>query len=199
MKYFSPLLLLTLSLPLAARADDASHKAKAEEIVQVLHLDRMVNGVLQNALQQATALTSQRYGGQMPPAAATALSDFQKKLTDVLQPQIGYEGLKPDYVRSLTETFTEDQLDSMLSFYKSPTGKALIEKLPAVEQQVGEILRKRVQDLQPQVKQMFDDFQKTLPPPTSAAAPAAPGASSAAPSSAPANPPSSSPAKSTPK
>lgn len=193
MKCFKVLLLLTFSLPLAARADEASHKAKAEEVIQILHLDRMVNGVMQNALQQSATLTKQRYGGQMTPAATAALSDFQKKLTATLEPQISYEALKPDYIRIFSEQFTEEQIDAMLAFYKSPAGKALIEKLPLVEQQVGQVLQKRVQELQPQVKQMFDDFQKSLPP---AGSPPA-GASGASPSGTPA--PATPPATSTPK
>jgi uncharacterized protein len=196
MKRFASLLLLTLLLPLAARADEASHKAKAEEMIVILHLDRMVNGVMQNALQQSAALTNQRYGGKMTPAATASLNDFQKKLTGVLEPQIGWEALKPDYVRIFTETFPEDQLDSMLAFYKSPAGKNLVEKLPPVEQQVGQILQKRVAALQPQVKQMFDDFQKSLPANTPEATP---GAVGPAPSLAPSTPPATTPGKTTPK
>ena len=196
MRRFASLLLLTLSLPLAAHADEASHKAKAEEMIVILHLDRMVNGVMQNALQQSANLTSQRYGGRMTPAATAALNDFQKKLTDVLQPQIGWDALKSDYVRIFAETFPEDQLDSMLAFYKSPAGRNLIEKLPGVEQQVGQILQMRVAALQPQVKQMFDDFQKSLPANTPDGAP---GASSPAPSLAPSTPPATTPGKTTPK
>lgn len=194
MRRFSSLLLLAFSLPLAARADEASHKAKAEEMVTVLHLDRMVNGVMQNALQQSAALTAQRYGGQMTPEATTKLNDFQKKLTELIQPQIGYDALKPDYIRDLTEAFPEDQMDSILGFYKSPAGKALIEKLPGVEQQIGTILQKRVQALQPQVKQMFDDFQKSLPAnaPAGATSPSAPGTTTPPPAT-------TQPGKSTPK
>lgn len=197
MRRFASLLLLTtsLSLPLAAHADEASHKAKAEQMILLLHLDRMVNGVMQNALQQSAALTSQHYGGHMTPAATASLNDFQKKLTDTLQPQIGWEALKPDYVRIFAETYPEDQIDSMLAFYKSPAGQALIEKLPSVEQQVGQILQKKVQALQPQVKQMFDDFQKSLPANTPEAAP---GTSPSAPPSL-STPPTSAPGKTTPK
>lgn len=193
MKRFAPFLLLAFLLPIAARADEASHKAKAEEVIQILHLDRMVNGVMQNAMQQSAALTAQRYGGKMTPAATAALSDFQKKLTDLLQPQISYEALKPDYLRIFTENFTEEQIDAMLAFYRSPAGKALIEKLPTVEQGIGQILQKRVQELQPQVKQMFDEFQKSLPAPAAAGS-ATPGASNS-----PAAPPASTPEKNTPK
>jgi hypothetical protein len=196
MNRFASLLVLTFALPLVAHADEASHKAKAEQMIVTLHLDRMVNGVMQNALQQSAAITNQRYGGKMTPAATTMLSDFQKKLTDVLAPQISWEALKPDYVRMFAETFPEDQLDQMLAFYKTPAGQNLIEKLPPLEQQIGQILQKRVAALQPQVKQMFDDFQKNLPANTPEGAP---GAGNPAASPAPSTPPAPTPGKTTPK
>lgn len=189
------LLLPLLCLPLAARADEATHKAKAEEMLTILHLDRMVNGVMQNAMQQTSALTAQRYGGSVPPAAAAQLSDFQKKLAGLLEPQIGWAAIKPEYVKIFMTQFPEEQLDTMLTFYKSPAGKALVEKLPAVEQEVGKTLQTRVQGLQPQVKAMFDEFQKNLPsnaPPSLSGPPSQPPASS---TPAPATPP----GKSTPK
>ncbi len=188
MKCCVALLVPFLCLPLAARADEASHKAKAEEVMTTLHLDRMVNGVMQNAMQQTTALVSQRYNGSIPPAAAASLSDFQKKLAGVLEPQVGWAAIKPEYVKLFTAQFPEEQLDTILAFYRSPAGKALMEKLPGVEQEVGKTLQTRVQALQPQVRQMFEDFQKNLPPagpPTLSSPPSTPPASSTTPKSTP--------------
>jgi hypothetical protein len=193
MKRSALLLLPLLLIPSALRADEASHKAKAAEMVQILHLDRMVNGVIQNALQQTTMLTSQRYGGTPPPAAMAALSDFQTMLTGVMEPQIGWDALKPECVRLFVAQFPEDQIDTMLTFYKSPAGQALLEKLPTVEQELGKLIQPRVQAMQPQVKQMFEDFQKSLP---------APAPRLSAPPSGPPMPPTPAPApdtKSTPK
>ena len=69
----------------------------------------------------------------------------------------------------MEESFPEDQIDAILAFYKSPAGKAIEEKMPAVQQQIGQMLQTRVQKLQPQVRQMFEDFQKNLPPATAPA------------------------------
>ncbi|MDP9037750.1 MAG: DUF2059 domain-containing protein [Acidobacteriota bacterium] len=189
-------LLLLLCLPLASRADEASHKAKAQEMLTILHLDRMVNGVMQNAMQQTSALVSQHYGGNVPPAGAAALSDFQKKLAAVLEPQIGWPAIQPEYVKLFVAQFPEEQLDTMLAFYKSPAGKALVEKLPSIEQEVGKTLQTRVQSLQPKVRQMFEEFQKTLPPGT---APTLSSPPASGPAAAPPATTTPAPAKSTPK
>lgn len=190
MKSLAPLLAIFLCLPLAARADEASHKARAEEIITVLRLDRTVTGVTDNAMRQTDAITAQHYGGSVPPAASVSLAEFQKKLKDVLDPQIGWDVIKPEYIRLIETNFTEEQLEAILAFYKSPAGLALEQKMPGVQQQVGQILQTRVQQLQPQVRQMFLEFQKSLPPATPTPAPGggSPPAAPASPSTTPKSP-----------
>ena len=59
------------------------------------------------------------------------------------------------------KNFTDEQLDAILAFYKSPAGVALIEKLPTLTTQGTELAQARVATLMPQLKQMIADFAKT--------------------------------------
>jgi len=195
MKRLSHLLVLALCFPLAAHADEASRRAKAEQMVMLLHMDRVVAQLMSSIMQQTTAITAQRSGGTMTPETKTALADFQKKLAAVIEPQIGWKAVEPEYIRLYAGAFSDEELDGMLAFYKSPAGTALLEKMPALNQQANQDMQSKIAALQPQVKQMFDDFEKGLPAKTSAPAPLAPPrpAPSLAPAPAPA------PAKSNPQ
>jgi uncharacterized protein len=175
------LLALALCFPLAAHADEASRRAKAEQLIDLLHVDRMVTQVMNNVLQQTSAITTQRSGGTLTPETKAALDDFQKKLVDTIEPQIGWKALQPEYVRLYAEAFTDEQLDGMIAFYKSPAGTALREKMPGVNQQANQLMQSKVAALQPQVKQMFEAFQKSLPEKTSPPAAAPPAAATPAP------------------
>ena len=66
---------LTLSLPISAHADEASRRAKADEILTLLHMDRMSLQLMENILRQTTAITAQKSGGAMTPATQAALAD----------------------------------------------------------------------------------------------------------------------------
>jgi uncharacterized protein len=188
-----------LCLPLAARADDASHRAKAKEMIEILHMERMVSSLMDNAMKQTTSVTAQRYGGQMPPDVQVSLANFQKKLATLMEPQVGWTGVEPEFIRLYTETFTEEQLDQMLAFYRSPTGKALVEKQPMINEEAAKLLQARAATLQPQVRDMFNDFEKGLTPPLQdlPKAPSAPKPPAASPSPTP-SPAPPAPATSTP-
>jgi hypothetical protein len=164
MNRLTALLALVLIFPLAAHADEASRRAKSEELITLLHADRMSTQVTENVMQQTTAITTQKAGGTLSPETKTALADFQKKLVAVMEPQVGWKAIEPDYIRLYAAAFTDEELDGMLAFYKSAAGKALLEKMPDVNQQTGKILQSKFAALQPQLKQMLTDFESTVPP-----------------------------------
>jgi hypothetical protein len=170
------LLALALSLPLAARADDASRLAKAEQMIALAHVDRLTNQVMDTLLQQTTNIMTQQSGGSLTPEQKAALDEFQKKLVAAIEPQIGWKAVAPALAEIYAKTFTEDQMDAIISFYQSPAGAALMDKMPEINKQANEVMQARIIALQPQVRQMFADFQKSqqtpAPPASSSTAPA---------------------------
>ncbi len=164
MKRIASLLALALCFPLVAHADDASRRAKAGELLMLLHVDRTITQIMDNLMQQSSAIATRKSGGKLTPEAQAALSDFQKKLTELLDPQIGWKVIEPEYVKFYADGFTEDQLDSILGFYKSPSGKALLDKVPAINMQATQLLQSKITALQPEVKQLFTEFDKSLTP-----------------------------------
>ncbi len=189
--------VVALFLPIPAHADEASRRAKAEEILALLHMDRVSTQIIGNLLQQTTEITTRKSGGTMTPATQAELADFQKKLVTFLEPQIGWKVIEPEYVKQYVTTFTDEELDGMLAYYKSPAGTAFLTKMPGVDKQVNETVHSKIVALQPQVNQMLTEFEKGIAPPATTAPPtlnSLPPASAAKP--APATPSTPNPEKS---
>jgi uncharacterized protein len=178
------LLALVLCLPLAAHADDASRRAKADELITLLHMDRMVTPITNSLMQQTVSIATDKSGGTLTPENIIALGTFQRKLLDFTDPQIGWKAIEPEFARLYAAAFTEEELDGMLAFYKSPAGTALLEKMPDVSDQASKLMQSRFTALQPQLKVMLDDFMQSLPskPASTPAPPSTPSPSTPAPS-----------------
>jgi len=189
---------LVLCLPLAARADDASHLAKAEQLLAILHTDRMVGQVSDNIKKQVSDAADHVAGPSATPENKAKAVDFQKNMGQVIDAQVSWKAMEPKFVDLYVKAFTEDELDAIVAFYKTPAGVAFLEKTPQINAQASQLLQSKMAALQPQMKQIFDDFQKSEAP---APAPASPAAAPAPPASpAPATTaPKSAPATSTPK
>ena len=160
MKRFALLLALVLCLPLTAHADEASRRVKAQEMLGLLHMDRLLDQMMNNMLDQMSTVTKQLGGNNVKPEDQTKIEEFQKKVLQLIQSQMGWKALEPDYVDMYAKNFTDEQLDAILVFYKSPAGAALIEKLPTLTTQGTELAQAKVAILMPQLKQMIADFAK---------------------------------------
>jgi len=164
MKRIALLLTLVLCLPLTAHADEASRRAKAQEMLGLLHMDRLLDQMMNNMLDQMSTVTKQLGGRNVKPEDQTRVDEFQKKVFQLIQSQMGWKALEPEYVDIYAKDFTDEQLDAILVFYKSPAGVALIEKLPTLTTQGTELAQARVATLMPQLKQLIADFAKNASP-----------------------------------
>ncbi len=74
------------------------------------------------------------------------------RVTQALRPELNWENLfKPMFLTVYRETFTQAEVDGMIEFYKTPAGKASIEKRIIVSQRTGQITRERMQYLTPKI------------------------------------------------
>jgi hypothetical protein len=170
-------LVLALCLPIAARADEATHRAKAQELIILLHTDRMVKQVSANFMKQLSTAGEKLIGPNATPEKKDQLAAFEKKFAQMIDAQVGWDVMEPALTDYYQRAFTEEELDVIVAFYKTPAGTALVEKMPAVNAQATQLLQSKMAAVQPQMKQMYEDFQKSQA--------AAPAATSPAPSPTP--------------
>ena len=163
------LLLVLLSVTLHARADDASRRAKAQEMLALLHMDRMTTQMMEGIKQQMTAASKRVAGSAATPEKQQQLEAFQQRAFTLVEAQIAWKNLEPEYVNIYAKNFTEEELDGILAFYKSPVGVSLIAKMPQLTNEGMQLAQVKLVAIQPQLKQLFDDFAKSNAPGPAAA------------------------------
>jgi hypothetical protein len=107
-----------------------------ESVEQLLVLSR--SKALFDSSSERLELTVRQ--GLLEGLGNTELSDEGKQLLDalppklvkVIQPEFSWAALKPELVRLYAEEFSQEEVNGMIAFYKSPTGQALINKMPRV-------------------------------------------------------------------
>jgi uncharacterized protein len=187
------LLALASCLPLAAHADEASHRAKAQQLMTILKTEQMVVQIAENIRKQVADAAAQIVGADAAPEKKAKLDDFEKQAFHAVDEQLSWKAMEGQFTDIYVKNFTEDELDAIIAFYKSPAGVTLLGKMPAVNEDVSRYGQSKMVLLQPQLKQLYADFQKSAaaPPPTLGPVPAAPVAPGppAVPSTPPANAP----------
>jgi hypothetical protein len=155
-----------------ARADEASKRAKAKEMLALLHTERVSQQIESNIMKQAAAMPQQLFGGQVPAASKEKFDTFQQNLQQATEAQIGWKVLEPEYVDLYAKTYTEPEMDAILTFYKSPAGQSMLTKSSELNTQSVQLVQARMATLQPQLQKLAQDFVQstkpaaTQPPPT---------------------------------
>jgi uncharacterized protein len=98
------------------------------------------------------------------------LEDSGHKIVRMVSDEMNWAALEPQMLGVYRSTFTQSEVDGMLRFYRSPTGQAVVDKLPATMQQMTQLAQQRFQALLPRIKQVQSD---TLAQVRAAADPAA--------------------------
>jgi hypothetical protein len=164
MKRYIAVLLIVLTVGCCcARADEASKRAKAEQLFMLLRMDTMMDRLMGGVKKQVQQITESMPGaGQATPEQKKQMTDFQQRVMDVDNQKIGWKALEPDFINLYATTYTEEELDGILTFYKSTAGQKMIEKTPELTAKSTQITQQKMSELQPVLNQMVQDFMKQM-------------------------------------
>jgi hypothetical protein len=160
MKVFRVFLLagLFLGAAFAAFADESSKDAKIKEMFHLAKLDQMLQKSLEiSANQVKSGFFQQLMGLQMTAEEQQSMQVVQSKLQKVLTEGLSWETLQPAYVKLYSDTFSEDEIDGMLTFYKSPAGQAMLAKTPELMAQSNAMVQQRLVVLKPQFEALLKE------------------------------------------
>jgi hypothetical protein len=155
--------LAAVTSSIAAPPSDQS----INELLDVMNMPRMMDQILTNMDQEIKAGMQrglqQSLRGREPTAEQRAEVDkFQKKLMGIMRDELTFDKVKDIYVRVYRETFTQEEVNGLIAFYKSPAGKAYVEKVPSVMQRAGAEMQSRIGPMVQKLNVMQQEFLKDL-------------------------------------
>jgi len=136
-------------------ADDASRRALAEELLDLMGMKQQTQQTMTLMRHmQETQLEQMRPQQPSGPGADQA-DQIRTKTMDIMEEELSWEKMKDDYVTIYAETFTEEELQGAVEFYRSPAGRKWIEKMPELTRRSLEVSQQRAQSLTPRILDMY--------------------------------------------
>ena len=126
--------LLCTSPALCADAPNPKAAALARTLFAEMHMDRLMDGMLKSMMPAMLAQAKK---------ANPALTDEQAQVvTDAVQEAMsGFMGKLVDHIVPLyAETFTEKELQDVVDFYGTPSGQAMLAKMPQMTAKMGPLM-----------------------------------------------------------
>jgi hypothetical protein len=123
-------------------ADEDSHKKAAEKLLIQIGMDRILAQTIENALNVQI---------QQQPS----LAPYKEVMLKFFEKHMGFESLKDDLVAIYMEVFTEEELNDIMAFYATPTGRKTLEKLPELSAKGAQLGQSRVQQNIQELQEMI--------------------------------------------
>ena len=153
----STLLLALISAQ--ASADSSSHAAEAERFLKLAKADRLTVPVY----AQVQQMFAQRFAESGAPQNKQAvLESYQAKANTALDQAVGWDKIKPDMVKLYTSNFTEAELQELITFYKSPLGQKVLQKMPTLTAESAQLTQAKLEAAVPQVNKLLTDMTAEL-------------------------------------
>jgi len=147
-------LAFALILAPLALADEAAKAAKVEQLLTVMNVEQQQKQMMDQMSQMVISQFKEQMAkqGTVSPAEMAKMEDRQKKLFALIADKTSWQKMKPVFVKAYADTFTEPEIDGIVAFYQTPSGKAMIEKQPALTAKIMQTVQEQMADLMPQIE-----------------------------------------------
>lgn len=155
------LLLIFVLAPLCA--DDASRAAKVEEFFRLTNLENTYTQMIELVRRQTGAQFIQQLTGvQLPPSYQADLEAFQADVFALMDSEMGWERMKAEYIRLYTEAYTEEELDAIVAFYRTPAGQSMVAKTPSLMEKSSALSQAKMALIAPKVQERMQAFARKM-------------------------------------
>jgi len=142
--------------------------AKAEELMGLLNIDKNMQG----AFAQVEKMQEQMIDTKdLPPEAKEKQAKIRKSILDATKSIFSWETLKPAFIQIYAETFTEEELQGMIDFFKTPMGQKWIEKQPQLQAATMQKMQGIMLEAQPKLQEIIKKEMDADKPAGAAASP----------------------------
>lgn len=131
-KFLAPLALACASLSVYAAPPS---QQSIEKLLSLTQAEKMVDS-MKAQLDTPIKLTMKNaMRGRTPkPEEQKVLDNFSAKASKIIGNNLTMERFKPLYLKLYAQVFSQEEVDAMNAFYQSPAGKAMVEKMPQLTQ-----------------------------------------------------------------
>lgn len=152
---------LALALSLNAFAQTAS-LASVDKLLAVSGAEKTFGSIYGQLDQMYEGMAAQM---GVTEAEKPLLDKYFVKITNIVKAEMSWDKLKGPVAEIYIKTFTEEEVQGLIAFYKSTAGKAFAEKMPKLAQESLMMEQKIMTAIMPKImdaaRELGEELQKT--------------------------------------
>lgn len=162
MKRLLPTALLALCLLQPAFAAEPAASAVSEasikDLLKVTDSKKLIDESMRNFDSMVLSSTRRALANQkLGPDDQKILDDMRAKMTALLKEEMTWEKFEPRVIEIYMKTFSQEEINGMIEFYKSKAGQAVVAKMPRVMESSMQSMQDMMSTATPKLMQMQKD------------------------------------------
>ena len=158
LKYVQIALLALIAVHPAVAADSKPTEDSVKQLLDISGSRNLLDvamGQIDSAMQ---ASMRQAFAGQQPtPDQQKILDDMRLKTVSIFKEQMKWEIIQPVLIDIYQRSFTQEEINGLISFYNSEVGKAVLAKMPTVMQNSTQAIQDLMTPIMPKLQQLQQD------------------------------------------
>lgn len=154
--------LMVLFFGLSVSFASIANESKRESVEALLHAanaDAMVDSIYAQ-MDQVFAGMGQQLG--VEPDQQEAFDHYIAKVVELMKEELSWDKMKKPMIDIYLEHYTEKEIQDILNFYQSESGRSMVEKMPAVMKDSMQLSQNMMQSFFPKMQSMTVAFKKDL-------------------------------------
>lgn len=150
----SRIIFFLFSIAVSASAYSASPTTESiDELFAVTKTEKTLDAAYGNMDKfMRQMLNDSLRGEKLTPGQQKYIDDFSAKYVQGIREELSWSKLHPLFVQIYQDTFSQEEIDGLVAFYKSPAGAAFVEKMPLVMQKSMVAMQGRLVPLMEKMK-----------------------------------------------
>ena len=142
------------SVPAADRPTEDS----VRQLLQIMHAKTVVGQMAKQMDTYFDTMLKQQVANKTLSAEdQKKVDEGRARMKELMGKVLSWDTMEPVYLTTYENSFSQSEIDSMIGFYGSPAGQAVIAKLPLAMQNAMGALQGQIKDLMPQIQQVAKD------------------------------------------
>lgn len=142
---------------------DAPTEAAVRELLVASDARQMLDATVTEMRRSVdSTLASAMESPELNDAQRQIVAQWKEDFIGLLTGYLDWKELEPLFVDIYRRSFTREEVDSLVAFYRTPGGRALVSKMPLVMQNSMTAMQGRMAELQPRMQKLQSELQTKL-------------------------------------
>lgn len=152
-------MVLALFVSVQVSASEESKEIKLKELLQITNANEMIDSMYSQMEMMLQNMSSEM---GVKDDEQEIFDEYYSKMMNVVRDSMSWDKMQPLVADLYIKNFTEKEISDMVEFYKTETGRSLLEKMPLVMQESMQIGQTLMQNAIPKIKSISAELAKDL-------------------------------------